>query len=269
MQKLPLSLISLRPVTTEQRKKRIFEYLQKVEFASLEDLSTQLDVSVSTVRRDVSRLEDSGKVKRTHGGARLVSPQSDEFAFASRDVHQFNEKETIGRAVAELIRPNQTVIMDAGSTVYHAAKHLESKTPHIVTNSLPIADHYAANHQVEVIVSGGVIYPRLGVMVGPLANRAFSEINADVAVMGAGGVTEEGISNSHVLLIDIQLAMIKAANRVIFCVDHTKIGRQSLTQLCNFDSVDTIVTDSRAPTDFVNRLRARGIEVIVGGDSLG
>ena len=253
-------------MTTEERKK-IFEYLQKVEFASLDDLSTQLDVSVSTVRRDVTSLEDSGKVRRTHGGARLVNPESDEFAFASRDVHQFNEKEAIGRAVAELIQPNQTVIMDAGSTVYHAAKYLEPKTPHIVTNSLPIAEHYAANHQVEVIVSGGVIYPRLGVMVGPLANRAFSEISADVAVMGAGGITDQGISNSHVLLIDIQLAMIRAAKRVIFCVDHTKFERQSLTRLCGFDDVDTIVTDRQAPAEFVAQLGARGLEVIQGGES--
>jgi len=254
----------MRAVQAEERKKRIFDYLQKVEFASLEDLSNQLDVSVSTVRRDVTVLEGSGKVRRTHGGARLASPESDEFAFASRDVHQFNEKEAIGRAVARLIQPNQTVIMDAGSTVYHVAKYLEAKTPHIVTNSLPIANHYAANHQVEVIVSGGVIYPRLGVMVGPLAERAFSEINADVAIMGAGGISLDGISNSHVLLIDIQLAMIKAARKVIFCVDHTKIGRQSLTRLCDLEQTDMIVTDGQAPPDALEEIRRHGIEVVVG-----
>ena len=250
-------------MTADERQKRIFDYLQQVEFASLDDLSTQLDVSVSTVRRDVSSLEESGKVRRTHGGARLSSPKSDEFSFATRDVHQFNEKEAIGRAVANLIEPNQTVIMDAGSTVYHVAKYLGPKTPHIVTNSLPIANEYAANHQVEVIVSGGVIYPRLGVMVGPLAVHAFSEINADVAVMGAGGVTEEGVSNSHVLLIDIQLQMIKAAHKVIFCIDHTKIGRRSLTRLCDFDQIDTIVTDSGAPDEMVKVFREKGVEVVI------
>jgi DeoR family fructose operon transcriptional repressor len=251
-------------VQAEERQKKIFDYLKKVEFASLEDLSTQLDVSVSTVRRDLTILEGGGKLRRTHGGARLAIPESDEFAFASRDVHQFNEKESIGRAVAKLIGPNQTVIMDAGSTVYHVAKYLEPMTPHIVTNSLPIANHYAANHQVEVIVSGGVIYPRLGVMVGPLAIHAFSEINADVAIMGAGGITLTGISNSHVLLIDIQLAMIKAARKVIFCIDHTKIGRHSLTRLCDLDQVDTIVTDAAAPPELIAQIRAKGVEVILG-----
>lgn len=249
-------------VTAEERQKRIFNYLQKVEFASLEDLSNQLDVSVSTVRRDVSSLEDSGKVKRTHGGARLANPESDEFAFKTRDTHQLEEKEAIGKAVANLIGLNQTVIMDAGSTVYHAAKYLEPKTPHIITNSMPIANHFAANNQVEVIVSGGVMYPRLGVMVGPLAIRAFSEINADVAVMGAGGITPDGVSNSHVLLIDIQLAMIKAARKTIFCLDSTKIGRQSLTQLCGLDQIDTIVTDANAPREMIEHIQSRGVTVI-------
>jgi len=249
-------------VTSEERQKRIFEYLQKVEFASLEDLSNQLDVSVSTVRRDVTNLEDSGKVKRTHGGARLANPESDEFAFKARDSHQLDEKEAIGKAVANLIGLNQTVIMDAGSTVYHAAKHLEAKTPHIITNSLPIANHFAANNQVEVILSGGVMYPRLGVMVGPLAIRAFSEINADVAVMGAGGITAEGVSNSHVLLIDIQLAMIRAARKTIFCLDSTKIGRQSLTQLCGLDQIDTIVTDAKAPREMIEHIQSKGVTVI-------
>ena len=96
-------------------------------------------------------------------------------------------------------------------------------------------------------MSGGVIYPRLGVLVGPLAVEAFSKIHADVAVMSAGGITLEGVTNSHGLLIDIQRAMINAAHKVIFCLDHTKFGRRSVSPLCGLDSIDVIVTDSQAP----------------------
>jgi DeoR/GlpR family transcriptional regulator of sugar metabolism len=108
-----------------------------------------------------------------------------------------------------------------------------------------------------------VIYPRLGVMVGPLAVEAFAKIHADVAIMSAGGITLEGLTNSHGLLIDIQLAMIRAAAKVIFCLDHTKFGRRSVTPLCDLEPIDNIVTDSKAPTDLVEQLRAKGIEVIV------
>jgi DeoR family transcriptional regulator, fructose operon transcriptional repressor len=253
-------------MTSEERKHRIESYLQDVEFASLEELAGQVGVSVSTVRRDLTVLEVSGSLKRTHGGARVVTPRSDEFAFSARDTHQLAEKEAIGRACAELIRSNQSVIIDAGTTPYHVARYLEPKSPQIVTNSLPVANLYATAGRVELVVSGGVIYPRLGVMVGPLAVESFSKIHADVAVMSAGGITLEGLTNSHSLLIDIQRAMLGAAARVIFCLDHTKFGRQSVAPLCTLEPIDVIVTDAQAPGELVQQLRAAGIEVVVARD---
>src|SRR3989442_6227195 len=241
----------LPPVQPEARQYRIGEYLQKVEFASLEEIAKHVGASVSTVRRDLTVLEASGTVRRTHGGARIIVPRSDEFTFLARDTHQLAEKEAIGRACAELIQPNQSVIIDAGTTVYHVARHLESKSPQIITNSLPVANLYASANRIEVVVSGGVIYPRLGVLVGPLAVEAFAKIHADAAIMSAGGITLEGITNSHGLLIDIQRAMIKAAKKVIFCFDHTKFGRQSVSPLCDLECIDTIVTDSGAAVDLV------------------
>jgi DeoR family transcriptional regulator, fructose operon transcriptional repressor len=247
----------------EERQHRIAEYLQKVEFAGLEEIAGQVDASVSTIRRDLAVLEATGNIQRTHGGARLVNPRSDEFTFTARDTHQLVEKEAIGRAAAELIPANQSVIIDAGTTVYHVARHLESKAPQIITNSLPVANLFASANRVEVVVSGGVIYPRLGVLVGPLAAEAFKKIHADIAVMSAGGISLEGVTNSHGLLIDIQRAMINAAQKVIFCFDHTKLGRKSVSPLCDLDCIDAIVTDGGAPPELVQQLKERGIEMIV------
>ena len=81
--------------------------------------------------------------------------------------------------------------------------------------------------------------------------------------MSSGGITMEGITNSHGLLIDIQLAMMRAAAKVIFCLDHTKFGRRSVSQLCDLSKVHTIVTDSEAPAELVGKLREKGIEVIL------
>ena len=247
----------------EERQKRIEEYLLKAEFASLDELSEQVDASVSTVRRDLGLLEGKGTVRRTHGGARVINPKTDEFTFTARETHQLDEKEAIGRACAVLIDTNQTVILDAATTVYHVARHLELKSPQIITNSLPVANLFSGANKAEVVVTGGVIYPRLGVLVGPLAVEAFSKIRADVAVMSAGGISLDGISNSHGLLIDIQKAMIHAARKIIFCLDHTKLGRQSISFLCALDAIDTLVTDQAAPADMVRDLRKRKIEVIL------
>ncbi|MBI5772238.1 MAG: DeoR/GlpR transcriptional regulator [Verrucomicrobia bacterium] len=247
----------------EERQKRIEEHLAKVEFASLDELSELMDASVSTVRRDLDIMAGKGGVARTHGGARLVNPKSDEFTFSARDTHQLAEKEAIGRACAELIEPNQTVIVDAGTTCYHVARHLEAKGPQVVTNSLPVANLLAGSNKLEVVVSGGVIYPRLGVLVGPLAVEGFSKIRADAAILSCGGITLEGISNSHGLLIEMQRAMLAASRKIIFCIDSTKFGRQSITRLCDLDVIDVIVTDKGAPADLVRALRKKGIEVIV------
>jgi DeoR/GlpR family transcriptional regulator of sugar metabolism len=264
LQNIPKSSKVNPEMQAEARQKRIQDHLHRVEFASLEELAQTVEASVSTVRRDVAALSANGSLRRTHGGARLVNPPSgDEFAFSARDTRQLAEKEAIGRACAELIGPSQTVIIDAGTTTYHVAKYLEPKSPQIITNSLPVANLFASNNRVELVLSGGVIYPRLGVLVGPLAVEAFSKIHADVAVMSAGGITLDGISNSHGLLIEIQLAMIRAAQRVIFCFDSTKLGRRSLSSLCGLESLQTIVTDAGAPEELVGHLRGRGLEVVI------
>ena len=248
---------------SEERQKRFEDHLVKVEFASLDELSELVDASISTVRRDLDILEGKGLIRRTHGGARLVNPKSDEFIFSTRETHQLSEKEAIGQACAGLILPNQTVIVDAGTTCFHVARHLEAKSPHIITNSLPVANAFSSSAKTEVVVSGGLIYPRLGVLVGPLAVAAFAQVHADVAILSCGGITAEVVTNSHGLLIEIQIAMMRAARRVILCVDHTKFGRQSISQLCVLEAIDTVITDELPPADIQAALEKGGVELIL------
>ncbi len=248
---------------SEERQQRIEAHLAKVEFASLDELSELVDASISTVRRDLDILESQGTLKRTHGGARLTNPKSDEFAFSARDTHQLDEKEAIGKACAEFIGANQTVIVDAGTTCFHVAKYLEAKTPHIITNSLPVANLFSSVGKMEVVVSGGVIYPKLGVLVGPLAVASITQVHADAAIMSCGGITPEGITNSHGLLIEIQIAMMQAAARVILCVDHTKFGRQSISRLCGLEAIDTVITNVLPSVEMQAALEKAGVELIV------
>ena len=176
-------------------------------------------------------------------------------------------KKEIGICCASLISPGQTIIMDGGSTVYSVAQRLMSKHPIVITNSLPIANLYSSYSQVEVHVTGGVIYPRLGVLTGPNAVEGFSKIHADVAIMGAGGLTlDEGVTNTHALLIDMQLAMIRAAQKVIFCMDSTKLSRRSLFFLCGASYIQTLVTDSGADPKFIKALKNKGIDVHIAGE---
>lgn len=249
----------------EERQAKIESYLSKAEFASLEELAQHVGVSVSTVRRDLALLEEGKRIRRTHGGARtLQAPKSDEFVFNVRDTHQVGEKEAIGAACAALIHPGQNVIIDAGTTCFHVAKRLGDKVAQVITNSLPVANLFSGSMRHEVHLAGGVVYPRLGTLVGPQAVETFSRVHADVAVLSGSGISEDGIYNSHALLVDIQRAMIAGAAKVIFCFDHTKFGRRSTFFLCDFADVDVVVTDAGAPAELIAALRGKGIEVVVG-----
>ena len=250
----------------EERQAKVEAYLQKAEFASLEELAQHVGTSISTVRRDVAALEAGKLVRRTHGGARsLQSPKSDEFVFNVRDTHQVGEKEALGEACAALIQPGQNVIIDSGTTCFHVAKRLGDKVAQIITNSLPVANLFSGSNRHEVHLSGGVIYPRLGTLVGPHAVETFSRMHADVAILSGSGLSADGIYNSHALLVDIQRAMMAGAAKVIFCLDHTKFDRRSTFFLCDFSDIDVIVTDAKAPPELVAELRAKGLEVIVAG----
>jgi DeoR family transcriptional regulator, fructose operon transcriptional repressor len=249
---------------SEERQTKIEAYLQKVEFASLEELAQAFGASVSTIRRDLTSLEERGVARRTHGGARLVqAPKSDEYVFNVRDTHQVPEKEAIGTVCAALVQPGQNVIIDSGTTCFHVARQLDEKVAQVITNSLPIANLFSGSSRHEVHLSGGVIYPRLGTLVGPHAVETFSRMHADVAILSGSGICADGIYNSHALLVDIQRAMIAGAAKVIFCFDHTKFGRRSTFFLCDFAKVDIVVTDAAAPSDLIAELRAKGIDVVV------
>jgi len=247
----------------EERQAKIEAFLQEEEYASLDELSQRVGMSVSTVRRDVSELERAGRVRRTHGGARLLQGKSDEFFFNVRDTRQVDEKDAVGMACASLIQQGQTVIIDSGTTCYHAARRVADKVSQVITNSLPVANFFSGSSRHEVLVSGGIIYPRLGVLVGPHAVETFAKVHADVAILSGSGICEEGIYNSHALLVDIQRAMMAGAAKVIFCLDHTKFGRRSTFFLSNFDPIDAVVTDAQAPQELVAALRAQNVEVIV------
>jgi DeoR/GlpR family transcriptional regulator of sugar metabolism len=247
----------------EERRAKIEAYLQQAEFASLEELAQHVGVSVSTVRRDVDALVQAKSARRTHGGARTLQPKSDEFVFNVRDTREVAEKEAIGAACAALVQPGQNVIIDSGSTCFHVAKHLDDKVAQIITNSLPVANLFSASNRHEVHLSGGVIYPRLGTLVGPHAVETFSRMHADVAILSGSGVAEDGIYNSHALIVDIQRAMMAGAAKVIFCFDHTKFGRRSTFFLSDFSNVDVVVTDAGAPEPLVAALRAKNIEVVL------
>lgn len=234
------------------------------DFLDLETLCRELDASESSVRRDLDVLEAENILKRVYGGAVPVHPSGNGvFDFRVESGRFSDEKGRIARLTAGLIEDGQTVILDGGSTVAAVAGELASKSLHIVTNSLPIAETLEARRNIELTLTGGYLDPRIRVMLGPLCEQMLGLIRADVLIMGIGSVTEAGFSNNNTLVVGSEQKMIEIASRVIIVADHTKFGRGAMIPVAPLEAVNTVVSDSELDAEYVELLRVKGIEVLL------
>ena len=234
------------------------------DFVDLETLCRELETSESSVRRDLDQLEQGKILRRVYGGAvSLETPPSRAFDYAVESSRFSSEKERIARVTADLIQDSQTVILDGGSTVAAVARALASKSLHIVTNSLPIAESLESERAIELTLTGGYLDPRHRVMLGPFCEQMLSGIRADVAVMGIGSIAEAGFSNNNTLVVGSEQKMIEVATRVIIVADHTKFGRGGMFPVAPLSAASVVVTDTAASPEDVALLRAAGVEVLL------
>jgi DeoR family transcriptional regulator, fructose operon transcriptional repressor len=156
------------------------------------------------------------------------------------------------------------VILDGGSTVAAVAQALRDRRLHVITNSLPIALALDDDRQIEVTLTGGYLYPRLRVTLGPLCEQMLNGVAADVLIMGIGGVTADGFSNGNSLVVGSERKMIEVARRVIIVADHTKFGRNAMIRVAPLDVADYVVSDAGLAEEYREMLRGQGVEVLLG-----
>lgn len=227
-----------------ERQQRLLEILREQKAAQLETLAESLGVSTSTVRRDLEHLEQQGLIERTHGGAVYRGPQRQSIVFAERLNTNVEQKQRIGTAAAALVQPNMTVLLDGGSTVYIAAQQITARPLQVVTNSLLVAQHFADDEQVELMLIGGNLYPRSGVMVGPIATRCLHDLHADLLLFSLAGIYEDGCYNQNLAMAEVEQVMVRQAARSVMLMDASKFGRKSLAKVCEAEQVEQIITDS-------------------------
>ena len=250
-------------MTADERRQQLSEVLARRGFADLSLLAAELNVSDSTVRRDLSQLEEEGIVRRTHGGAVFVSDRFSALNYAARESTEVAEKQAIGRAVANMVRDGETILLDGGTTTFQVARLLVNRSVQVVTNSLPIANVLSSAGNVELIFVGGYIYPRTGVALGPLVSQALASLHVNKAIISVAGITEEGLYNANVLMVEAEQQMMKSAEEVIVAADHTKFGRKALARLSGWELVQRIVTDEGLSENWQTAMRETGPELMV------
>ena len=116
---------------------------------------------------------------------------------------------------------------------------------------------------MEVTVTGGYLFPRIGMLLGPVCDEMLGRISADTLVVGMAGLTPEGLSDSNTLIVGTVRKMIEVSRRVIVVADHTKFGRKSMVHVAPLDEVDVVVTDSGLSPEHKKMLERHGIECIL------
>src|SRR5436190_8404560 len=251
----------------DDRRSRLLELIRQRGFASLPALTEALEVSESTVRRDLDFLEESGVAQRTHGGVFYTGPSPKLAHFDQRQSLNWDKKRQIAVAASRLIEDNDTILLDGGSTTYELAQLLVGRPLQVVTNSLPVANLFTSSVSSDLVFVGGYVHAKTGVSLGPYANQMLASLNVRRAVLSVAGINERGCYNSNLLLVETERAMMSCAEEVIVVADSTKFGHTSLARLCNLDEIDGLVTDDEIEAAWRERLAAAEVKLIVGGAS--
>lgn len=248
-------------MTHRRRLDLIEKHLREHRYADLHSLASKFSISISTVRRSLDDLEAKGVCRRHHGGASVVDPDeiAREYDFISHDQTYAEEKFSIARFIADQIVPGMTVMIDGGTSAYAVARLLVGKRLRVITNSLPVAGLLSDVSTIETIVTGGSIYNRVGVLTGPHCEETIDRVSADIAVLGASGITERGIWIHSDQLAEVQRRMVAASTRSVFAVDHSKFGRKAPFLATAFLASNTIVSDREPPPEIGAAMRSAGV----------
>lgn len=250
-----------------QRRKATIELLARTDAVSVEDLSAQLEVSLSTVRRDLDELEAEGIVRRVHGGAVLVrptEPDAPELSPDLREVEHAADKRAIAAAAVGLVNPGSVVLVTGGTTTAALLPLLASVHDLvIVTNSLDVATRLSTT-DVDLMVLGGALRrPELS-LLGHLVAAAIAELHIDHVITSAYGIdARSGILGASAQECETDRHLARSALRLTVLADASKFGRRSPHRIVGFDTVTDLVTTDDAPEADLTELRAHGVAVHV------
>ncbi|HMO13785.1 MAG TPA: DeoR/GlpR family DNA-binding transcription regulator [Pirellulaceae bacterium] len=254
-------------MTIANRREKLIEIIREQGFSTLPQLCETLQVSESTVRRDLNLLEADGAAKRTHGGVVYTGGFPKLPHFDLRHEQNLSRKKAIAQAAAQLLKPGNTVLLDGGSTSYELARLLVDQPMQVITNSLPVANLFVRSNAAELIFVGGVIQSKTGVAVGPHAANMLSGIRCQHAFISAAGINFEGVFNNNLLLVEIEQAMIECADTATLIADSSKFGQTSIGLVCSLNRLHRAIVDTAIEKQWIRTLQDCGVEVVTTKES--
>ena len=248
----------------DKRKDKILEILKKNGTVRVTNLSKTLNVSEVTVRNYLTDMESKGLLARVHGGA-IFSYRP----YYSMNLNQRLEtnrqiKERIAKKAANLVKPNDTVMLNAGTTTLLTFRYLPyDYNLNIVTNSISIALEGAGNPNYNIVLIGGTINSKFQFTYGEDAIEILKKYHADKLILSVDGVDmKNGFSTYYAEETQVDKAMIEQSDSCIIVADNSKFGKSAFSKIYDADVAEYIVTDSPLSVEDNRLMTKLGIKII-------
>ncbi len=248
-----------------ERHQYIIDYLKTHKSVDVSFLSAELAVSEVTVRKDLEKLEQDKWLVRSHGGAVLNENLFVEPSFVEKEDRLTGEKSAIAAEAVKLIRDGMVVAMSTGTTVSRLAGLIRDRTSlTVVTNAVNVATELMGHAGIELFLTGGHIRPNTFALIGETAEKSLDGVYTEYVFFGANGFSaDEGLTTPSMEEARVVRRLIDNAKHVVALVDHSKFGKAAFYRIVASGQVHTVITDGKAPQDEVDKLRERGIQVIL------
>jgi len=250
----------------EERRAILHNKLREEGYIQVTELAAELNISTATIRRDLIFLENEGICIRKRGGAiRTKQGVSSEIPYDIKRRKNTDEKNRIARAALEFIESGDTLLLDAGSTIFALAQLLHSKERlSVVTHDLNIAVLLAKNPQINLICTGGIARENVYTLEGTQVTDFIREVKVDKTFLGADAIHEDGtISNVNIQEVSIKKAMIDAAKETFLLTDSTKFGITGFAKVCHLSEINYVITDDRLSGIHIQELENYDVNVII------
>ena len=249
----------------EKRHEMIMEELIKHGSVYVSDLVKLLDVSAVTIRKDLTELEKSDKLYRSHGKAVLINPYINNRSVNEKEKLATDEKHAIGREAARLITRNDSICIASGTTVHALARNIVPiHKLTVVSASLPVSNILSQHDNIDIVQLGGMLRHSSLSVVGEYASRILDKCFFSKLFLGVDGIDLDfGITTTEMREAALNQKMMDAAQKVIVLADSTKFGRRGFAKIADMDAVDLIITDAGVSPKVVKRIEDLGIELII------
>lgn len=246
------------------RQSEILEIARIDGRVMVEALAERFGVTLQTIRRDLTEMADQGVLDRVHGGA---VPRTGVSNIGYEERRRMNEasKAAIGRACAQMIPDNVSIILNLGTTTEAVARELlNHRNITVVTNNMNVANILVANPGCEVIVAGGTLRRSDGGLVGDLTADFFSQFKVDFGIIGTSALDLEGdLLDFDLPEVRVSRQIIRQSRRCFLVADASKLTRRAPARIASLGDLDAVYTDAALPDPLARRCRDWGTRVCV------